>query len=229
MKWNIKISVHIQSFFNQFNQTKNSSMCAFQKITILTLPLIYKCINLCSVDMDKWKGKVAVVTGASAGIGAAITVGLAKSGLIVVGLARRAEKVEALKQKLGGASGELHAFECNVASYESVCTAFEWIKETFGGINVLVNNAGVYKWENLSKLSEFKYISSVFRNVDLLQSGEGVRNDLMETLDINVVGLIDCTREAFKIMKEKDEFGYIININRFSTQIIKILKQIRKS
>lgn len=47
-----------------------------------------------------------------------------------------------------------------------------------------------------------------------MDTTEGVRKELMATLDVNVVGLIDCTREAFKIMK-KDDFGYIININRY--------------
>lgn len=95
--------------------------------------------------MEKWEGKIAVVTGASSGIGAAIAVGLAKSGLIVIGLARRANKVEDLKKGLAGASGQLHAFECDVANYESVKSAFSWIDKTFGGVNILVNNAGVYK------------------------------------------------------------------------------------
>lgn len=61
--------------------------------------------------MERWVGKVAVVTGSSAGIGAQIVIDLANAGLIVVGLARRVERVEELKSK---SKGTIHALQCDV-------------------------------------------------------------------------------------------------------------------
>nr|CAD7574145.1 unnamed protein product [Timema californicum] len=87
--------------------------------------------------------RVALVTGASAGIGAAIVRELVKNGLIVVGLARRAELVEELSAELKGSPGKLHALKGDASKEEDILAAFEWIKKNLRRIDVLVNNAAV--------------------------------------------------------------------------------------
>ena len=47
-----------------------------------------------------------------------------------------------------------------------------------------------------------------------------VTTKLQETVDTNLMGLVNCTREAFKIMKKHDDYGYIININRFANKFL---------
>lgn len=98
------------------------------------------------MNMDRWVGRVAVVTGASSGIGAAICTELVKAGMIVCGLARRKDKVEQLRLSLFGAEGQLNAVECDITSDQSVKQAFTWIEKTLGGIDLLVNNAGVTRY-----------------------------------------------------------------------------------
>lgn len=100
--------------------------------------------------MDRWVGKVALVTGASAGIGAAIAESLVQHGLKVVGLARRVERVEELKVKLAGAKGQLYPRKGDVSKVEDVEETFKWIQETFGTIHVLVNNAGIGRGGTIS-------------------------------------------------------------------------------
>lgn len=92
--------------------------------------------------MEMWKGKLAVVTGASAGIGAAIIEDLANAGINVVGLARRVEKIDEIIKNIGCTSGEIHAYQCDVSDLQSIKAAFEWIEGKFGSINILINNAG---------------------------------------------------------------------------------------
>ncbi|XP_015435623.1 PREDICTED: LOW QUALITY PROTEIN: farnesol dehydrogenase-like [Dufourea novaeangliae] len=82
--------------------------------------------------MDRWTDKVAVVTGASAGIGAAIVKQLVRKGMVVAGLARRVDKVKELADTL-----------------ESVVSAFAWVQENLGSVSVLVNNAGITKESSL--------------------------------------------------------------------------------
>lgn len=145
--------------------------------------------------MNRWIGKIAVVTGASAGIGAAIVKDLAKSGVIVVGLARRVNHVEALKKEVPKFAGNIHAYECDVSKEESILAAFQWIEKKFGGVNILVNNAGMTK------------------HTTLLQSDNS--QALTDIVNTNILGLLFCTREAYKLMTKIDDYGYIININRY--------------
>lgn len=145
--------------------------------------------------MERWIGKVAVVTGASSGIGAAIVVDLVTAGLTVVGLARRKERVELLREKIpDDRKDKLHAFQCDVSNDESVVQAFEWIAAEFGAIHVLVNNAGIVKLIGLTD--------------------EGNEESLKEILNTNLWGLVLCTKKAVAIMKREKVIGaHIININ----------------
>lgn len=155
--------------------------------------------------MERWEGKVAVVTGASAGIGAEIVKDLVKAGMIVVGLARRKERVEALKKDIpSDAKGKLYAVKCDVSKDDDIVKAFGWIVFELGGIDVLVNNAGIVR--TCSAMDE--------GNEDLLR----------EVLQTNLWGLIMCTKKAVEIMKRKKVIGgHIININSIAGHSVPIL------
>lgn len=141
--------------------------------------------------MDRWNGKVAVVTGASAGIGASIVVELLKSNMIVVGLARRKEKVEALQGQVP--TGKLHALKCDVSIESDVKTAFEWIDANLGGTDVLISNAGVLHFFHLTDAD----------NTEMLQ----------QTVNTNLLGTVYCAREAFQSMKRRNFDGHIVLMN----------------
>lgn len=143
--------------------------------------------------MEKWIGKTAVVTGASAGIGEAIVKDFAKAGINVIGLARRNEKVDEIKKSLGDTPGKIHSKTCDVSDLESVKQAFKWIEETFGSINILVNNAGVaYKMQILDETDVTEKLNAV--------------------MNTNFNGLVHCSREGFRLIKKSDDYGMIINI-----------------
>ncbi|KFB44579.1 AGAP005499-PA-like protein [Anopheles sinensis] len=145
--------------------------------------------------MERWVGKVAVVTGASSGIGAATVQALARAGLITVGLARRAERIEALRTGLPTEVGHrIHAHPCDVTDERSILGAFEFLARQFGGVDVLINNAGVAK-----------------PTVTLLTPGNTA--ELRTVLDTNVLGLILCSREAHRSMKARSVAGHIVNVN----------------
>jgi NADP+-dependent farnesol dehydrogenase len=160
------------------------------------------------LSMDRWVGKVAVVTGASSGIGAGISEFLVDQGLIVsaptpktpitgsfqvVGLARRSELVEELAKKLTGKKGQLHAVKADVSNEEDVVKAFKWVEDNLGHVHILINNAGVAK-ENFLCATETP------------PTGR-------PPLDVNVLGLCIATREAVKSMTANNINGHIIHIN----------------
>uniref|UniRef100_A0A1I8MV30 Short chain dehydrogenase n=1 Tax=Musca domestica TaxID=7370 RepID=A0A1I8MV30_MUSDO len=143
--------------------------------------------------MERWHNKVAVVTGASSGIGAAIVVDLIENGLQVVGLARRLERVEALRDQLSPEKqGNLTALPCDVSDMQSVNEAFDTIVAKFGGIDILVNNAGSLKQGQLV-------------NMDV--------KEIQQILQTNVMGIVHCTQRAFISMKERNFPGHVVLIN----------------
>lgn len=144
--------------------------------------------------MERWTNKVAVVTGASSGIGAAIATDLAKAGMIVVGLARRKERVDELKAQLPKSTkGSLHSFKCDVQQENEVVAAFAWVASKFGGVDVLINNAGIVRAGKLV--------------------GKDDTQGIRDTIATNIMGVVLCTREAFASMKARGVDGHIVLIN----------------
>uniref|UniRef100_A0A1A9WPM3 Dehydrogenase n=1 Tax=Glossina brevipalpis TaxID=37001 RepID=A0A1A9WPM3_9MUSC len=143
--------------------------------------------------MERWLNKVAVVTGASSGIGAATAKDLVQAGLQVVGLARRVDRVEELKHQLPADKRQyLTAIKCDVTDVESVNEAFKQIFRKFDGIDILVNNAG-------------RIVGGQLCTMDIAE--------VQNILQTNVMGVIHCTQHAFKSMKERNVNGHVIIIN----------------
>ncbi|KAL7048561.1 hypothetical protein ACKWTF_003396 [Chironomus riparius] len=145
--------------------------------------------------MDKWQGKTAVVTGASAGIGAEIVKDLARNGINVVGLARRPEMIEEFAKEIEGTGfGKIYAYKCDVSSLDSIKETFKWIEDKFGVINILVNNAGIGK------------------KTTILNDNHEVDNHFVDIINTNFTGLVHVTRHAYLLMKKSEDFCKIINI-----------------
>ncbi|KAK4879387.1 hypothetical protein RN001_007533 [Aquatica leii] len=145
--------------------------------------------------MERWQQKVAVVTGASSGIGAAVCKELVECGLKVVGIARRKEKIEKLAETLKSKRGKLYAVKADITKEKDILEAFDWITNNIGPVNILINNAGVFK------------------TADLL---DGKTESWKLILDTNLMGLCIATREAAKIMTENNIDGHIVHINSLS-------------
>jgi len=145
--------------------------------------------------MDRWKGCVALVTGASSGIGAEICRLLVKYGITVVGIARNVGKIRAIarEEAVDNAPGHLFGIKCDLANEEEILSVFEKIRDDFGRIDICINNAG-------------------FDSNSSLISGHS--EDWRSIIDVNVMALCICTRESLKLMREKNiNTGQIIHIS----------------
>ena len=145
--------------------------------------------------MSDLVGKVAVVTGASKGIGASIAKELAAAGAAVVvnyGAAKDdAERVvAAIKQK----GGKAIAVQADVAKEADVKRLFAETKQAFGPVDVLVNNAGVYAFQPIEQVSEAEY---------------------RREFDINVLGPLLATKEA--VAHFNDKGGSVINVSSLAS------------
>ncbi|XP_018575998.1 farnesol dehydrogenase [Anoplophora glabripennis] len=144
------------------------------------------------LSMTRWVGKVAVVTGASSGIGAVTAEALVEHGLKVAGLARRKDRLDALAQKLSNKKGKFYPVKTDISKEEDILKAFKWIKENLGPVHILINNAGT-----LGKTNLMNGDTEIWKN----------------TLNVNVLGLSIATREAIRDMRANNVDGHIIHIN----------------
>lgn len=100
--------------------------------------------------MERWLGKLAVVTGASSGIGEAISKALVANGLNVLGLARREDKLKELTELNNSSTGKFHFMKCDLYNESDILKAFNFAESNFGGVHVLVNNAGTIRSSTLA-------------------------------------------------------------------------------
>lgn len=135
-------------------------------------------------------GKVAVITGASSGLGADAALAFAEAGANVALLARRAEKLQEVKTEIKKTGRDVIAIPCDVTCEESVAKAMSEVLAHFGTIDILVNNAGV----------------AVRGGVDTLSV-----EDWDKSFDINCKGIFLTSKYVIPTMKEKG-YGKIVNI-----------------
>jgi 3-oxoacyl-[acyl-carrier protein] reductase len=140
--------------------------------------------------MGNLKGKVAVVTGASKGIGAGIAKELAAAGAsVVVNYASSKEGADRVAKEINSNGGRAIAVQGNVSKEADVKRLFEETHKAFGALDILVNNAGVYEFFPLEAVTE---------------------EEFHRVFNTNVLGLILATREAVKHFGPKG--GSVINI-----------------
>ena len=139
--------------------------------------------------------KIAVVTGASRGIGREIAVTLASKGAVVIvnynGSAARAEEVV---KEIEEAGGKAEAVQCNVSEFAKSAELMDYVVKKYGRVDILVNNAGITRDNLLMKMSE---------------------EDFDAVIDTNLKGAFNCIKNISRQML-KQKAGRIINISSVS-------------
>ena len=143
------------------------------------------------------QGKVAVITGASMGIGEAIAQLFLQEGAKVVLCARDLARTQATAQRIGGTTENTLALTCDVSKREQVQQMFNAVVEKFGRVDVLVNNAGFGLNDSVEKL-------------DIGQ--------LRQMFDTNYFGVMECMQAVIPIMRRQGS-GDIVNISSVSGHI----------
>jgi len=148
-----------------------------------------------STNPKKLAGKVAIVTGASKGIGAAIAKELAQAGAaVVVNYASSKEGADRVVAEIAKSGGQAIAVKADVSNPSEIRKLFSDAKQRFERIDILVNNAGVYDFQPLESVTEEHF---------------------HKQFNLNVLGLILCAQEAAKSFGS--DGGSIINISSLAS------------
>jgi len=149
--------------------------------------------------ISRWENKVALVTGASIGIGAEISKLLIGHSVNVVGCARNKSKLEELGKeceqiaKTKGVEAKFHAYQCDLTKESEIDGMFQWIKTNLSGVDVCINNAG------------FSTGQSVL---------DSDWNKTREMYDLNVLALVKCAKLCISSIEDRGlTDGHVININ----------------
>ena len=141
------------------------------------------------------KGKTAVVTGSSRGIGKAIAMKLAEMGAnIVLNATLSSDAIDAVEQEIRSKGVKVLTVKCNIGNYQEVQSMFDTIMKNFDTIDILVNNAGITKDNLIVRMNE---------------------EDWDEVIDTNLKSVFNCTKIAAKAMM-KQKAGKIINVTSVS-------------
>jgi 3-oxoacyl-[acyl-carrier protein] reductase len=147
--------------------------------------------------MDELAGKVAIVTGASKGIGAGIAKALGQAGAaVVVNYASSKDGADRVAKEISQNGGKAIAVQGDVAKAGDVKRLFADAKKAFGSLDILVNNAGVYEFAPLESVTE---------------------EEFHREFNTNVLGLILATREAVKYFGP--EGGSVINVGSTASTV----------
>jgi len=140
------------------------------------------------------KDQVAVVTGASQGLGKAVAIALGSNGATVVCLARNKDKLASTVSEIEAAGGEAEAVQCDVTDRKAAAAAIEGAKEQHGRLDILVNNAGITRDKLMRGMSDEEW------------------DDVIAT---NLTSCFVCCRAAAGIMR-RAKHGRIINMASIS-------------
>lgn len=135
------------------------------------------------------KGKVSIITGAASGIGEATALRFAEEGAIVIACDLTQDGVDAIVNKVKAAGGEAAGFIVNVTKKDQILAMVAAVKEKFGRIDVLVNNAGIVQDAQLIKMTDEQFD---------------------RVIDINLRGVYNCARAVVDTMVEQGG-GVILN------------------
>lgn len=148
--------------------------------------------------MSVLSDKVAIVTGASSGIGEATALALGKAGCRLVLAARRADRLKDLEQRIVREGGHAVSVTCDVADREQVRAMVEETMSDFGRIDILINNAGVMP---LSPLAKTRF------------------DDWDRMIDVNIRGALSCMGLVLPVMLEQKS-GHIVNVSSVAGRIV---------
>ena len=152
-----------------------------------------------SVEEKSFAGRVAIVTGATRGIGRAIALELARRGAdVAFNYARSAEAAESLTKEIEALGARSLSAQCDVANTESAAEMVKQVKDKFGRVDYLVNNAGITRDNLILRMKE---------------------SDWDEVMDTNLKGAWNFSKAALRTMLRQETGGSILNISSISGSV----------